>query len=506
MSRLARRIEPLCAEPTIQRTASTTDTALCVDLDGTLIATDLVWESVLWVLKRAPWLILLLPFWLAGGRATLKARLADRVEVDVASLPYRPEILDWVRREHARGRRCVLVTGSHRKVAEAVAAHVAAFGEVLATDGTVNLTGRRKQAILEERFGAGHFDYVGNGRADLSVWRAARIAYVVSASPRLPGRVAAPLVRRLPVERPGIPTVLRAIRVHQWIKNVLVFAPLVLAHESFHLPELLRATAAFLAFSLCASSVYVLNDLLDLRADRAHPLKRTRPFAAGALSIPAGLLLIPLLLGAAFATSLALPPAFTASLAGYLMLTTAYSFWLKGVAAIDVVVLAVLYTLRVLAGGLAVDVPVSPWLMALSIFLFQSLAVQKRYTELALRASEPDERLAGRGYVKGDGQLLATAGAASGYMAVLVLALYINGDEVTRLYAQPKVLWAICPMLLYWITHMWLLAHRGQVTDDPIVVALTDRASWIVGVAVLVTMALAITGWDIEPTVGSAVP
>jgi 4-hydroxybenzoate polyprenyltransferase/phosphoserine phosphatase len=493
MSRLAWRSEPQSSDAPASARLSTAEVPLCVDLDGTLISSDLLWESVLWLLARSPWVLLLLPLWLLQGKASLKSRIAARVTLDVTRLPYRRDVVAWVRREHARGRRCVLVTASHRSLAEAVAAHLGIFADVLATDATLNLSGEHKRRTLEQQFGAGQFDYAGDSRADLRVWPAARTAIVVGASRRLFRRVSAPEARRFPVARPGLSEVVRAIRVHQWVKNALVFTPLLLAHE-FTASALLGAAAAFAAFSLCASSVYVLNDLLDLEPDRVHPLKRFRPFAAGTLPIPIGLLLIASGLAAAFGVALLAGPAFTASLGTYLALTTAYSVWLKRLAVVDVVVLAVLYTLRVLAGGLAADVPVSPWLMALSIFLFQSLALQKRYAELALLAPERRERVAGRGYVAGDAQLLATIGPASGYMAVLVLALYITSEEVVRLYDQPKVLWLVCPMLLYWITHMWLRASRGQVTDDPLVVALHDRASWIVGGAVLLVMLAAMAG------------
>jgi 4-hydroxybenzoate polyprenyltransferase len=271
-------------------------------------------------------------------------------------------------------------------------------------------------------------------------------------------------------------------------------APLVLGHALFDPTAVGRAALTFVAFCLCASSVYVLNDLLDLQADRAHPLKRARPFAAGILSIRAGLVMVPVLLGGAALIALRLPRPVAATLAAYFVLTTAYSFRLKAVAILDVVVLAVLYTLRVLAGSLAVDLEVSAWLMALSIFLFQSLAMQKRYAEFAVLEADR-ARLSGRGYVKDDVQLLGSAGPASGYLAVLVLALYVHSDDVIRLYAQPKVLWVVCPLVLYWVTHMWLRAHRGQITDDPIVVALTDRVSWIVGGGVVLTMLAAMVRW-----------
>jgi 4-hydroxybenzoate polyprenyltransferase/phosphoserine phosphatase len=475
-----------------QVAAAPAEPPLCVDLDGTLVATDLLWESVLWLLKRAPWVLLQVPFWLVGGKAVVKCRLAARVKLDVARLPYRPEVLAYLRRQHGAGRPILLVTASSRSLAEAIAAHLGVFSAVLATDETVNLRGERKRRALEERLGAGKFDYLGNDRADLSVWRSARTALLVTRSARLARRAAraVPVERLVEPPRPGLREIHRAVRTHQWVKNLLVFVPLILAHHATDVPAVLRTVAAFAALSLCASSVYLLNDLLDLEADRGHPEKRLRPFAAGTLPIPVGLVLIPLLLGAGVSIALALPAWFGRMLAAYLVLTTAYSFRLKGVAILDVIVLAVLYTIRVVAGGFAAAVAVSPWLIALSIFLFQSLALLKRYAELGLLEAQGRDRVAGRGYVRADRELLGSTGPASGYAAVLVLALYINSHDVVRLYSRPKVLWAVCPLLLYWITHMWLRAHRGQITDDPIVVALEDPVSYLVGGAIVLAMLL----------------
>ncbi len=468
--------------------------ALVVDLDGTLLATDLLWESVIALARQDPGALLRLPLWAARGRPRLKAEIARRVALDVARLPYREELLAFLREERARGRRIVLATASHRSLAEAVAGHVSLFAEVVATDGAPNLSGLDKRRALEARLGSGAFDYAGDAAADLPVWQAARRALVVTRSRRLERKVSAtvPVARLFRPPAGRLRALARAARLQQWVKNALVFAPLILAHQVLDPLAVARTGAAFLAFSLCASGVYLLNDLLDLEADRAHPVKRTRPFAAGTLPVTAGLAAIPPLLAAGLAVALALPPAFLAALGAYLILTTAYSLRLRAVVVADVVLLAVLYTLRVVAGGLAAGVPISPWLTALSIFLFQSLALLKRFAELNVLAARGGETGTGRGYVAGDRELLSSAGPASGYVAVLVLALYINSQDVVRLYQHPKILWAVCPLLLYWITRLWFRAHRRQIVDDPIVAALRDPASYAVGAAITLTMLAAL--------------
>ncbi|MCI0570121.1 MAG: UbiA family prenyltransferase, partial [Myxococcaceae bacterium] len=366
---------------TALHTPHATPLPLVVDLDGTLVRTDTLHETFLLLLKRAPWTALLLvPLWLLrGGKAHLKAELARRVELDAAHLPYHEALLDYVREERARGRRVVLATAADRRIAEAVAAHLGLFDEVLASDGRTNLSGARKLAALRERLGPGvPFEYAGNDEVDLTLWRESARAVLVGGSAALRRR-AEVLGRPLRhFAQPGVSVRrwVKAVRVHQWAKNVLVFVPLVAAHRVQDAGALVQAVLAFAVFSLCASSVYVLNDLLDLPSDRRHPTKRRRPFAAGDLSIETGLLAAPVLFVAAFGLSaLLLPPAFTLLLAGYYATTLAYTLWLKQVLVLDVLVLAGLYTLRIFGGSLSVQVPTSSWLFSFSMFLFLSLAL-----------------------------------------------------------------------------------------------------------------------------------
>lgn len=453
---------------------------LCVDLDGTLVRSDTLFESFLKLIKQSPWSLFCIQFWLLLGRAILKRRIAERVEVDVAYLPYHEELLDWLKQQAQSGRRLILCTAADRKIAEAVAAHVGIFEQVLASEGVANLKGEGKRRCLVEAFGERGFDYAGNDRSDWLVWASARNAVVVNASERV--RLGVPKTAVLETHFPGLKSGLRtwvkALRLHQWVKNVLVFLPALLAHELSG-ATLMQSVLAFLAFSLCASSVYLVNDLLDLDSDRRHVRKRQRPFASGALKLSQGLLLSPLLLLAAFAVALFLPIEFFAVLAGYYMVTLAYSLYLKRIATMDVMLLAVLYTLRIIAGGAATGIALSFWLLAFSMFIFLSLGIVKRYAELdGIKTS--GGKAAGRGYQAEDLPIIRNLGVSSGYCAVLVLSLYINSPESQGVYTHPYWLWLLCPLMLFWISRVWMLTHRGEMDDDPIVFALKDKASLLI--------------------------
>ena len=464
---------------------------LCVDLDGTLLRSDLLVESLLALVRRRPLLCLRLPFWLGRGRARFKQEISERVSVDPATLPYNSKLVAYLRNERAQGRRLFLVTASHELPAQAVADHLALFDGVIATDGRRNLKGRRKRDELVERFGEAGFDYAGDSAADLAVWPEARRAITVNA----PARVRRGLGDREQMaidtsRQPLIRLVLRLIRVRQWVKSLLVFLPMLLAHRYLDPDPLASAALAFLSFSLGASAVYVLNDLMDVEADRHHPRKCRRPFASGELPLAAGFLLIPLLAGSSLAIALFLPRGFLVALIVYFGLTTFYSLVLKELALVDVIVLASLYTLRIIAGSEATAIVVSEWLLAFSMFIFLSLGAVKRYAELLrVRSQSANEtKVKGRGYFGGDLELVVQMGLSSGYIAVLVMALYITSSSVATFYPHPTLLWFVCPLLLYWITRIWLLAHRGEVQDDPLSFAVRDWVTWIVallGAAIL---------------------
>lgn len=455
---------------------------LVVDLDGTLIQTDLLHETTLLLAKTRPLALAALPLWLARGKAWMKQRIVDHVTPGYASLPYPPELLQWLQAQRATGRQLVLCTASDQRLARGVAEHLELFDEVMGSDGSTNLSGEAKAARLVARFGERGFDYVGNARDDLPVWRRAREAILVSAGPTVAraAREQARVAHEFPRQPASLRTWLKALRLHQWLKNLLVFLPLLGAFR-FDAPLLTQAALAFLAYGLCASSVYVVNDLMDLDSDRAHPRKRLRPFASGAIGVPQGLAAAALLLLASALLSLQLRPGFGLTLAAYYALTLAYTLVLKRHVLVDCVTLGLLYTLRIVAGVEAAGLPHSFWFLTFPLFLFLSLAFVKRYSELQAMLSLGRAGAAGRGYLAGDAPLVMAMGVASGFCAVLLLALYLNSDVVVQRYAHPERLWLTLPVVLYWISHMWMQAQRGHLSEDPFVFAIKDRYSLVCG-------------------------
>lgn len=467
---------------------------LYVDLDGTLIKSDLFLESLFAMLKSNPLLGLLVPYWLAFGRARLKAELAQRVPIDPGSFVYEESLLTKLAADHARGRRIVLATASDRSYGEAIARHIGLFDAVLASDGKTNLKSVRKLKAIQSDAGGGPFDYAGNEEADYAIWRSARQALVVNATPHVL-RKAQSLTTAVAYGAPprGYPMlIMRAMRLHQWIKNTLIFLPLLAAHDLGHPNLLMMSVFAFLAFGLSASSVYLLNDLSDLASDRAHPRKRNRPFASGALPLSYGLWLVPALVVLSLVISFVwLPSSFVAVLTLYFGSSMTYNFIVKDRAVWDVIVLAGLYALRVLAGAAATDIVPSFWLLAFSMFIFLSLALIKRYAEMLAMQKLGRSQALGRGYETTDMGLLQSMGIASGFVAVLVMALYIHSPDISAQYNHPKALWAICPLMLLWIARIWFKTHKGEMHDDPIVYASQDRASLLVGIGCLISIALA---------------
>jgi len=458
---------------------------LIVDLDGTLVRTDTLIEALLRLVATRPLLFLTLLPALLQGRAAFKRRVAEAVRLDPAMLVYNDDVLALVREARAAGRQVFLATASDRGVADAVAGHLGLFDGVFASESNINLKGKAKAALLVARFGEAGFDYAGDTEADRPVWRKARRAIMVLPSAKLARRVEAECPDAVALGRqPGtiaqMRIIAKAMRVHQWAKNVLIFVPVLAAHQATP-PTELRAVIAFAAFSLCASSVYLLNDLVDLPHDRLHPSKRRRPFASGALPLSLAPMLIALTLGGGLLLAAFLPSAFLLMLVIYYACTVSYSFFLKRQMVADVLMLAALYTIRVFAGAAATSIPVSPWLLAFSMFLFFSLAVVKRQSELTLQLRAGRGEISGRGYLLEDLNMLHSMAASSGYMAVLVMALYINSNDVLPLYHSPQALWLLCPVLLFWISRVLMLAHRGRMNDDPVVFALTDRVSLLTG-------------------------
>jgi 4-hydroxybenzoate polyprenyltransferase len=470
---------------------------LCVDCDGTLLKTDLLFESIFALLKKSPLTLFFLPFWLLQGKVYLKQRLAERVNLDVTLLPYNDHLVNFLREAKSQGRKLVLVTASPRKFAQQIADHLELFDSLMATDKGRNLSGKNKRDSLVAAFGERGFEYAANGRIDLEVWGRARGAILVNARRSVQSKAAkiTQVLEVFPTSRVRPAKYLKALRLHQWAKNLLVFVPLFAGHLVYDFDLLTQAAIAFVAYGLTASSGYILNDLLDLSADRGHPRKRLRPFASGDLPIAHGIVLIPCLLAAAVALSVFfLPPSFSWLLGGYYLTTLAYSLWIKNEVVLDVITLAGLYSFRVLAGAAATEIQLSFWLLAFTMCISLSLALVKRYFELRVMLKDGKETAGGRGYHIDDLPFLQNLGTATGGMAVLVLALYINSPDITRHYSQPKWLWFLCPLLLYWISHTWMKTHRGEMHDDPLVFALQDRLSQLMAVFGAIILILATLG------------
>ena len=451
---------------------------LVVDLDGSLLRSDLLFESF-WSALGRNWRT---PFGsalaLAQGKAAVKRYLADASTLDVASLPYDEEVIAYIRAWRAQNGRTALVTAADDSFAQAIGRHLGLFDDVHGSTGATNLKGPAKAQFLVEKYGDKQFSYIGDAAADFAIWKHARRAVTVNFSTRMRRRAAsiAADVEHLGNPRPVYTLYFKALRPHQWLKNLLIFVPMVAAH-ALEPEKFLLALMAFLSFSLVASSVYVLNDLLDLAADRAHARKRNRPFASGRIPIAAGTWMAPVLLASGAGIALFVGPAFFAVLIGYYILTTAYSLHLKRRIVIDICVLAALYTIRIFAGSVATDVPLSMWLMAFATFLFLSLAAVKRQAELVDNLKQNKLKAAGRGYHVDDLPIISMIAIGAGYVAVLVMALYVNSPDVLELYARPEALWGVCAVLLYWITRTVLLAHRGLMHDDPVVYAAKDNVS-----------------------------
>ncbi len=457
---------------------------LIVDLDGTLSKTDTLVESFLLLMKHQFFRLFLLPFALLQGKAAFKKAIAQPIQFDASGLLYDEAVKSYIKQARLDGREVYLATGADEKIAQSVADYLGLFDGVFASSGGKNMTGSAKAELLIERFGDQQFEYMGNAAVDLKVWKHAAKAVVVSPKPETLSQKAKGVCQNLEIieqESASLKTYLKAVRLHQWVKNALLFVPLLTAHLWQDPSAWLTVLVGFFSFSFAASSVYVLNDLLDLAADRQHPTKSKRPFAAGLIPLEKAAFLFPLFFITAFGLCVFLPLGYLAALSVYYTLTVAYSFYLKRVVMLDTVTLAALYTMRIIAGTFLIDVSFSFWLLSFSMFIFLSLALLKRYTELVQMQAEGKTKTLGRGYQANDASMVASLGAASGYLSVLVMALYVHSPEVQLLYSSQSFLWFVCPILLFWISRAWMIAHRGEMNDDPIVFAVKDKQSLITG-------------------------
>jgi len=467
------------------------DIPLCVDLDGTLARTDFLFESFFILLRIDPWVLLRLPIWLLKGKAYLKAKIASRVDMVGTHYPINETVADYIREQRPR-RQTVLVTGSHQSIAEAVAEKTGLFDVVQGSDEQRNLTSTRKRAWLEERYGKDGFDYIGNDNDDLNVWPAARNALVVSRPNGIAQRAGIEFSKVFELPAIHWRDIASLLRVHQWSKNALIMVPFFLDHRFGDMAALMSILLAFLAMSLLASMTYIFNDLLDLQADRLNRTKAKRSLPSGRIPIAWGLAAMVILASLVMVVMIFLPMGFNLALLAYLVLTVTYSMVLKQRAIIDVGMIAALHTLRVIAGTLAIQAEWSFWLLAFSMFIFFSLAMAKRVAELLNLEASGRKSTVGRAYQVSDLPVLMASGVSTGYLSVLIVALYINSDKVLTNYAVPEILWFVCPVLMYWVGRLWMITARGLMHEDPIVFALRDRVSRLtVGVlAVLVGLAI----------------
>lgn len=460
---------------------------LVADLDGTIIKTDILYESLMLLIKKNPFYLFLIPFWLIKGKSFIKQMAIERVKVDFKYLPYNDDVLDYIKVEKSKGRKIYLATAANEIPAKEVFDYLNIFDGYFASTKNHNLLAKNKTKKLNDEFGVFGFDYIGDSKRDIHVWQSARYAIMVNPDVNVKNAISKEKILKIFDNKPSkISLIIKQVRVYQWVKNLLIFLPLLMAHRFFEIDLYLQAFYAFLGFSFTASFVYVLNDLLDLESDRKHPRKKNRPVASGNLQVREAIIILPFLLIFGFAISSVLSINFVLLLLSYLILTSAYSFILKKHHILDILVLSSLYTVRLIGGAIAVDVRISPWLLAFSFFIFLSLAIVKRYTEIRVMIQENKEKAAGRGYLTSDESLLSSFGIGSGLIAVLVFFLYAQSPEIQVLYTNHELFYGITPFLLYWIMRIWFKAHRGELNDDPVVYTVKDSSSYIVILIIII--------------------
>ncbi|MCX6155547.1 MAG: UbiA family prenyltransferase [Candidatus Kapabacteria bacterium] len=467
---------------------------LCVDLDGTIISSDCLFESLLILLKSNIFYIVPIIYWLIHGRASLKSEIAKRISFNPTLLPYRKDLIDYIRFEKEIGRKIILATASNELIARSIASHLGIFDQVIASNN-INLKGEAKRDALNKEFGEFAYDYIGDSKSDTHIWNSCSAAIVINPDKlNLSENIKNKITRSFSYQTNFFKDLIYELRIYQWVKNFLLVLPLILAHKFADIPSFINIIIAFLCFGLMASSIYLTNDMVDIESDRSHPNKRNRPLASGKLSILIGIILSPVLTLLSFTISyLILPRHFFLILVLYFVITTAYSFKLKRVVIIDIITLSILFTIRIVAGAFAVNVIISPWMLAFSMFFFLSLAIVKRFIELNLIIKSNQTEIKGRGYRAEDIAFIRSLGATSAYISVLVFAFYLNSREVVQLYKHPDLLWLILPLFLYWITRILFLAHRDEIHDDPIIFAVKDKTSYGIALAMLIIIFLSMS-------------
>jgi 4-hydroxybenzoate polyprenyltransferase len=459
---------------------------LVVDLDGTLTQTDTLVESIFFLLRTNPLNVFRIFCWVLAGRVNFKRRIAAHTDFTMITLPWREEFVAWLRIQHAQGRPLVLATAAHESIAEKVALHFGLFSQVLSTSGDENLKGSNKLEKIQQCVGR-RFSYAGDSVADLPIWQASETAVLVGVSETVRRHVQK--TGRIEIEftnkKIGLQLWMRALRVHQWLKNLLLFVPLLVAFAYDDLEKIYAALIAFVSFSLAASATYIFNDLWDLENDRKHVRKCNRPFASAQIPLLYGIVVAMALLATALLLACFVSLPFAAMVATYIMLTTLYSWSLKHYVLIDVLMLALLYTFRVLAGSIAIDIHVTQWLLAFSVFMFFGLALIKRCAELKALQSAQKNQTDGRDYRVQDLAVLWPLGIAASLCSVVVFGLYIGTPSATTTYGHADLLWLVGIGLLYWNSRLWIKTARGEMHDDPIVFAVRDFGSRITLVSMI---------------------
>ena len=459
---------------------------LFVDLDGTLIKSDLLFECLVPIIKNYFYALFLAPFWLLKGKAYLKDKFSDLVSINPEILPYNNNVLEYIRKEKENGSKIILATASNIKLAKSISDYLGIFDDVIASSKEENLKGKNKlnkiKLYIKNNNINKEFSYIGDSEADVKIFNETNIPIVVG-NKNVFNKIKSKNDKTTFVDGENdfsLKKFFKMIRTYQWVKNFLIFLPLILAHKFLDVNLLLKALVAFFSFSFLASSVYIINDIMDVESDRIHPSKKNRPIASGAVKISSALKVAFILMPLSFIISIFLGKEFLFVLLTYFITTSCYSFYLKKIMLVDILILSLLYTVRMFAGGVALNIYLSPWLFMFSMFFFFSLACAKRYSELYAVRNNLQDEIKGRGYQAQDLEQIQIFGSSSGYIAILIFALYIQSDISMKLYKTPSFFWALCPIMLYWISRVWLLSHRGQMTQDPIIFALKDKVSYVV--------------------------
>ena len=468
-------------------------TPLIVDLDGTLISTDSIIESAILLIKKNPAYLFVMFFWLKKGKAHLKREISIRTSLDVETLPYNTHFIEWLKSEKKKGRQVYLATAAHQKIAEEIAKYLNIFDGFWASECNCNLKGVTKCTLIKEKIGD-NFVYAGDSAADLPIWLESQAAVLVNVSSALAKKIRKKVVveAEFPPKKIGIKTWARALRVHQWVKNFLLFVPLLTAFEFLDIFKICSVSFAFFAYSFVASGTYILNDLWDLKADRVHTSKRSRPFACGEIPIINGIFVVGVLFIVALVIALYISTAFTTVLITYFLLTTAYSLFFKQHVIVDIIMLSLLYTLRIIAGVTVIQVSIRSWLLAFSMFIFLSLALIKRCAELvSIEKIEQKKVISGRDYKPSDLVVLWPLGVGASLSAIVVFGLFISAPETQQKYASPELLWCSAISIMYWLGRMWIKTSRGEMHDDPIVYVIEDDVSYVLLLATIVITVLA---------------